>query len=465
MNFIGIDIGSSSVKGAVLDLQHFRIGDVVQSPCPEPVDGLPQRQFELDPLSVVEVVRDVICRLLATTPECGGIVSCSQMAGVVLADPGGGQPYSNYLSWRDQRGLDSIPGKSVSYIDHLRGAISDRQWATLGGELKLGSALCLLKWCRQQGRLPDAAIPLMLGDFVWQQLAGGELATEYSNALGALNLETCDWQRSVFTHLQVDGLNWPRLVDPWDRIGTLCIDGRTIPCFPAVGDHQCSLLGTFLEADELSINVSTGSQISLLSDSYAPGAHQIRPYFERRLLNTLTHLPAGRALNTLVDLLTSLGVATEPTPGDHWPLIHQAAEDAADSDLAVDLSFFEGPMGSRGSISNISIDNLSLGSLFRAAFQNMADNYAVCAQRLSPSMSFNRLVLSGGLARKSRLLRALIGRKFDCPIRVSPEEEESLCGLLVLALKASGRVSDLAEAIALVRQVHRSPVPLESSSP
>jgi len=465
MNFIGVDIGSSSVKAAVLDLQRLRIEDVVQIPCPEPISGLPPRQFELDPLSVVSTVRDLIRRLLAQTPECGGVVSCSQMAGVVLADPDGGQPFSNYLSWRDQRGLDFIPGQSVSYFDDLRGSISDRQWATLGGELKLGSALCLLKWCQHQGRLPDAAAPLTLGDFVWQQLADGALATEYSNALGSLDLETCDWQRAVFSQLQVDGLNWPRLVDPWDRIGTLSLDGRTIPCFPSVGDHQCSLLGTFLEADELSINVSTGSQISLLSDRYAPGAHQIRPFFERRLLNTLTHLPAGRSLNALLDLLTSLGTAAEPSDGDPWPLILQAAQDATDSDLQVDLAFFEGPMGSRGSIQNISIENLSLGGLFRAAFRNMADNYAACAQRLSPSNAVHSLVLSGGLVRKSSLLRELIGGKFTCPMRVSPEEEESLCGLLVLALKASGRVSDLAEAIALVRQSRQSPVPLESSSP
>ena len=464
MNFIGVDIGSSTVKGAVLDLEHAQIGDVVQVPCPAPVSGLPQRHFELDPLSVAQAVRDVITRLIAVSPECAGIVSCSQMAGVVLADLGGGPPLSNYLSWRDQRGLDMIPGRSVSYFEEMRGAIPDRQWATLGGELKLGSSLCLLKWCQHQGRLPDAALPLMLGDFVWQQLADGEAATEFTNALGALNLETNSWQRSVMARLQLDVLNWPRLVSPWDQIGSLAIQGKVIPCFPSVGDHQCSLLGTFLEPGELSINVSTGSQISLLSDSYTPGSHQIRPYFEQRLLNTLTHLPAGRALNALVDILSSLSVAAGQKVDDPWPLILRAAAASDDSDLSVDLAFFEGPMGSRGSISNISIDNLSVGRLFRAAFQNMAENYAACAKRLSPSTVFNRLVLSGGLVRKSRLLRDFIGRHFECPIRVSPEKEESLCGLLVLALKASGRVSNLTEAIGMVRQARRSPAPLESSS-
>jgi len=465
MNFIGVDIGSSSVKAAVLDLEHARIGDVVHCPCPEPVSGLPERHYELDPMSVVDTVGEVIRRLLSAAPGCAGIVSCSQMAGVVLADAGGGRPHSNYLSWRDQRALDECPGRRVSYFEDMRRSLPDAQWATLGGELKLGSSLCLLNWCRQQGPLPAGAVPLMLGDFVWQQLAGGDAATEYSNALGALDLQTWDWQRQMFECLQVDQLAWPRLVDPWERIGTLCIDGRSIPCYPSVGDHQCSLLGTFLETDELSVNVSTGSQISLLSDSYTPGEHQIRPYFERWLLNTVTHLPAGRALNVLVDLLTSVAADSQQPPRDAWPLILQAAESAADSDLAVDLAFFEGPMGSRGAIRNISLENLSLGTLFRAAFQNMSDNYAACAKRLAPARPCDSLVLSGGLVRKAGLLRELIARRFDCPIRVSPVEEESLCGLLVLALRASGRAADLAAAISQVRQVHTRPVPLESSSP
>ena len=464
MNFIGIDIGSSSIKGAVLDLERCRMGDVVQVPCPGPVADLPPRQFELDAPAVVEAVRGVLSRLLESVSDCAGIVSCSQMAGVVLAEPNSGAPLSNYMSWRDQRALDCIPGQSTTYFESMRDSISDRDWDTLGGELKLGSALCLLTWCRHQNRLPDKAVPLMLGDFVWRQLAAGESATEFSNALGALDLSTADWQRPIIADLGLDGLSWPRLVNPWDQIGSVVIRGQSIPCFPSVGDHQCSLLGTFLEQDELSINVSTGSQISLLSASYDPGAYQIRPYFEQRLLNTLTHLPAGRALNALVDLVSTLAVANADSVPDPWPQILRAAEAAGTSDLSVDLSFFEGPMGSRGAIDNISLENLSLGSLFRAAFENMADNYAECAHRLSPSAGYKGLVLSGGLVRKSRLLRELIAERFDCPIRVSPEEEESLSGLLVLALRASGRASNLSEAFGMVRQAHQSSAALESSS-
>ena len=84
----------------------------------------------------------------------------------------------------------------------------------------------------------------------------------------------------------------------------------------------------------------------------------------------------------------------------------------------IQLDFFDGPLGSRGSISNITTENLSVGTLFRAAFRNMADNYATCAARLSPERNWDRIVFSGGLAQKLPLLREFILEKLPGPSRL-----------------------------------------------
>ena len=52
----------------------------------------------------------------------------------------------------------------------------------------------------------------------------------------------------------------------------------------------------------------------------------------------------------------------------------------------------------------LDLDNLRVGSLFRAAFLNMADNYAACAAKLSPEREWRKLVLSGGLGSAIQLL-------------------------------------------------------------
>jgi hypothetical protein len=48
MTLLGIDIGSSFIKGGVLDLDELRIRDIVREPFPDPISGLPTGYFEVD---------------------------------------------------------------------------------------------------------------------------------------------------------------------------------------------------------------------------------------------------------------------------------------------------------------------------------------------------------------------------------------------------------------------------------
>jgi hypothetical protein len=90
-------------------------------------------------------------------------------------------------------------------------------------------------------------------------------------------------------------------------------------------------------------------------------------------------------------------------------------------------------MGEKGSIQNIRESNLTVGTLFRAAFANMAENYFACAERVWPERAWKNIVFSGGLGRKISLLRTLIQERFQTGYRLCPMEEDSLLGLLVLA--------------------------------
>ena len=315
----------------------------------------------------------------------------------------------------------------------------------LGNDCKPGSALSLLFWLAEQGELPDSAIPLALADYVAMILCDAEPVTEYTSALGTLNVQTNQWHREAFDGLGIGGLRWPRLSDPYHVVGEMAAHGGTIQSYPSVGDHQCALAGTRLRRNELSINVSTGSQIGLLADGYQPGDYQVRPYFDRQYLKALTHLPAGRSLNVLIDLLSEIPRAQGLEVEDPWHYISAAAA-AADTNLSVDLAFFEGPMGNHGEIRNITVDNLNVGTLFRAAFEDMGDNYDACASRLSPEEDWDGLVLSGGLVGNCDVLRKVITERFDCPVRLSATSEETMEGLLILAQVARGRFSSVAEA-------------------
>jgi hypothetical protein len=102
----------------------------------------------------------------------------------------------------------------------------------------------------------------------------------------------------------------------------------------------------------------------------------------------------------------------------------------------VDLSFFASLTGDRGSIANIREGNLTVGHLFAAAFRAMAANYARCTSILSPGRDWSRVVFSGGIAQGFARLRQEILNKLGDPLhRLCTTEEDTLAGLLVLAMK------------------------------
>ena len=449
MSFLALDLGTSFIKGAILDLNTLRISHVHRIPFPAPLsDQLPWR-CEIDPRQVVSAAQDVIEHLLPHTPNCSGMVMCGQMQGLVLTDEHG-EPLSNCISWQDQRALLPHPSGEGTFFDVLSRQSTPKEHRQMGSELRPGLPACALFWLVEQNQLPHA-IPASLPDFVVANLCRTLATTEPTNASvhGVFNLETGDWHWPVISRLGLKSLRWPEIRRTGQVVGHLNAGSRSIPCYTPVGDQPCALVGALLQDGELSINISTGSQVSLLSHRLEMGDYQTRPFFDGKYLNLITHIPAGRSLNTLVNLLTELA-QKQGFELDPWPHIVRAVEQVSKTDLRVNLAFFAGACGDQGEIANIQESNLTIGHLFRAAFENMADNYYACALRLSPRRAWRRLVFSGGLAQKVEPLRRIICDRFGDEYRIAPSSEDSLTGLLALALAFGGRAESVERAIAQV---------------
>jgi sugar (pentulose or hexulose) kinase len=300
----------------------------------------------------------------------------------------------------------------------------------LGNELQPGSASSLLFWLANNDQLPDQAMPATVADYVIGQLCQSPPQMDPTQAIGLLDLHSGTWHLPAFDVLGLGTVRWPQLADYRTPVGYLPVNGRQIPCYAAFGDQQCALKGVGLTRNELSLNISTGSQVSQRTASFQPGPYQTRRFFDGDFLNTITHLPAGRSLNVLVDLLTELARAEGVTLANPWETIARSAAEANGGGLNMNLAFFAGPLGSTGCLDGITTENLTVGNLFHAAFRNMADNYVICADRLNPNRAGLSLALSGGLTHSVPILRQLIQERFDVPMRESTETEETLLGLL-----------------------------------
>lgn len=456
MSLIGIDLGTSFIKAGVLDVDRLHLAHVQRIPFPE---ALPQRAAlyrEFNPASVMTAVHAVLRQLAPLASDCEGVVMCSQMHGVVFTSDTG-EAHSNLTTWQDQRVLETHPSGAGSYFDVLRARLSSDDLRQLGNELRPGLPVGLFFWMAEQGKTPASAlIPASLADFVIANLCGAQPVTDSTNAMahGLLNLETGDWHQEILYKLGLNVLHLPVILPHGAVAGWMAWNGRRIPCYTPVGDYQCAMVGALLEKDELSLNISTGSQVSLLKPEAVFGNFQTRPFFDGQFANTITHIPAGRALNALVKLFSELALAQGVALDDTWAYIVQEAARIGSPAMKANLAFYSSACGSEGAFTHLHEDELTVGCVFRAAFESMAQSYYQFARRLSPEQDWSRLVFSGGLVQKIDLLRDLICDLFDAPYRMSPAAEDTLLGLLGLGLAFTKRTTTVGEAVGVLSQAY-----------
>jgi sugar (pentulose or hexulose) kinase len=446
MSFLGIDLGTTYIKGAVLDLEARRLEHVRRAPFPPPLPNPNSLFCEVDPDAILTAVRALIAVLAPHAPHCEGMVMCSQMHGLVLMNGRGGAE-SHCITWRDQRALMPHPSGEGSYFDVLTQRLTPRQVSQLGNELDPGRPVCYLFWFGEQKKLGPGLTLASVPDFVLGALCGAPTGAEVTNAAAysALNLETIAWHQEVIGKLGLEHLHWPVLRRQGEVVGYTEINGARVPCYPPVGDYQCALAGALFGAEDLSLNIATGSQISRMMPALTLGDYQTRPFFDGKFLKTFTGLPAGRSLNVLVDLLCEAARGQGVELDDPWQWIAKAAADAPDAGLEVDLSFFGPPRLGKGQIANIRGSNLTVGQLFRAAFKHMAEANYRHALRLWPEKAWKNLLFSGGLACKLEVLRRIIQQRFAARCRIAPFDEDTLFGLLILASVYSGRARSVEE--------------------
>jgi sugar (pentulose or hexulose) kinase len=460
MSFLGLDLGTSFIKGAVLHLESRRLEHVRRTPFPPPLVNANPLLCEVDPTAILAAARELIAELAPHAQDCEGIVMCSQMHGMVLMS-GRGEVESNCVTWRDQRALMPHPSGEGSYFDVLTRRLDPQHVRQLGNELDPGRPLSYLFWFNEQGKLAAGRTPVSLPDFVLSLLCDSAPGAEMTNAAAysALNIETLSWHEAVIERLGLNHLHWPALRRQGEVVGYVSVNGRPVPCYAPVGDYQCALAGALFGAEELSLNIATGSQISRMMPALTLGDFQTRPFFDGQFLITFTGLPAGRSLNVLVDLLCEVAKAQGVELPDPWRWIARAATDVPDTDLQVDLNFFGAPRVDQGQITSIRGSNLTVGQLFRASFKHMADSNFDFALRLWPERAWKNLLFSGGLACKLEVLRETLQKRFATGYRITPFSEDTLFGLLILALVFSGRGNSVGDFIRDFR--HALPGPEE----
>ena len=440
MKYIAIDIGSSFVKSALLDPRTCQVVSQRKFPAPAKLPHSNRNLFEIPANQLFETVRELIEYYAREDCEASAVLLSTQMHGFVYQTPG---REDLYISWQDMRCLDPLC-KDKNAMEILSERFSRETMRDCGVYMKPSLGLCnLYALLNSDTSIPRDGKLFTIGSYITYRLTGNNVC-HMSNAapLGIADARRSRWRYDILEQAGLESICLPEIArSDFAPSGVYRFGGREILIYPDFGDQQVSILGSMAGSREAVINIATGSQVSITTDSFTPGDYETRPYFEGRYINTISNMPAGRNLDVLIRFLcdavsriTGQNLDTEAI----WRGIGDIPILAGDG-IRVNMGFYSTPENlDGGAIYGIAPQNLTLSSLFSAALEDMAGTYWRNIDRLRGKMPIDSLVCAGGVSWKSPSLIRTIERVSRRACRLSPVPDESLAGLLRIALVCEG---------------------------
>ncbi len=449
--YLLVDFGTTSTKSALVDLDTGAFSHPERYPAIPNSAGPPGR-CEI-PLGALRRRFLEICADGQAQAPLRGILLCSEMHGFALLDRRG-DPLTNYISWKDERSLEPVQGQDTFSLvaGQLGRAFKDLtgmrprpgfplmnaahlgRSTSLPAEARLVSLPCWLASCSGEGG--ETIHPTILAGLAVYDLGRHATAGEL---LGLLR------QLTGCTFAVGEPAQAQQVAGYWRG------DGAKVPIYVGVGDHQCAVLGAAnLPGQTLSLNLGTGSQASVINGESPSEELETRPYFDDLLLQTITHIPAGRALAAHLDFLAQ--VRATPDSQEFWAMLAALDEpDLSGATMQFGLSLFKSARGYRegGRISHIEEGTYTLENYLASLLASFLDQYIEVRDLLDPHHQLTQAILSGGLARNLPRLHQLFAHRAACQALPATPIDESLLGLRTLALVADGRARTCLEAQAI----------------
>lgn len=87
MKYIAIDIGSTYIKSALLDVEACSVEPIAKLPAPARTRSENPRHFEIPANAFVDMVRTLVAQGVGSAPETAGVLLSTQMHGFVYSIP------------------------------------------------------------------------------------------------------------------------------------------------------------------------------------------------------------------------------------------------------------------------------------------------------------------------------------------------------------------------------------------
>lgn len=266
-HFIGIDIGTSSVKSLIMAEDGRIVGTAqVKYDVMRPLPGYAEQDIDV----LWEAARDTLRQLARRYPDeirsVTGIGYSGQMHGLVLVDRDG-RPLRKAIIWEDQR--------SVREIDEIYAAVPRDEFCRVTmNTLSTGFLISSLLWVRnnEPELFERAASLIMIKDYIRMKMVGG-LACDTSDASSAIIFDVAKrtWAWDLIDRLSLPRVIFPECREAYEIAGTVRDDvadelglPRGVTAVYGGGDTLMHEVGTAMISEEAPwiVNIGTSCQVS-----------------------------------------------------------------------------------------------------------------------------------------------------------------------------------------------------------
>lgn len=289
MSVIGIDIGTTSVCGLVMD------SSGVSEIRKQNHGFLDAEIYSQDPEEILAIVFRMVDSLW--NDQVTDIAISSQMHGILFTDEAG-HAASAFYTWKNPWGGAAYDGRTVAeYLTEKTGrkALS-------------GHGICTAFYLNQTGAIPRNAVCLCnIGDYAAMRLTGGNrpvMNVTIAESIGCFDPAARDFNRRLLGQLGLRESLFPRVT----AADSICGTYRGARVHAAFGDNQCSFLGCVEDyRTDVCINVGTGQQVSCFSPAYVePGNAEVRRFFDLGYLYVGVSQNGGKVYERLIRMIESL---------------------------------------------------------------------------------------------------------------------------------------------------------------
>lgn len=416
-SIIGLDIGTTSICGISASPDSGRIIKSVTIKNDSFIKTNNDWEKIQSPDRILSIIKGILLSLADEGTRAVGI--SNQMHGILYTDEDANAVSPLYI-WQDARA--DLSYKKSTYAK-IFGAPA-------------GYGLSTDFYNEINGLIPKNAKRLVtIGDYVAMRLTGKKIVPMHITNAGSLGrFSIAD---NKFT---TENPRLPEVTADFISVG----EYNGIPVCCAIGDNQTSFLGS-AKGNSVLLNVGTGSQISFVTDKTESfSSLEIRPLDGKRNLAVGAALCGGRAFSLLEKLISSA------TGENAYPVIDKALENISETDLRADTRFCgtRSDPTIRGSITNISEQNFTLGGLALAILNGMTDElYDMFAPAGVKCVS---LTGSGNGIRKNLPLQRAAEKKFGCKIKIPLHCEEAAFGAALTGAVAAGIFDNINDAQKLI---------------